>query len=69
MRYVKIFLLHFQDALHSRARSLVWFPVAFIGPLLLLLFWQGAISEHGEESSFSGCSGFTVFIDGCGIRE
>ena len=48
MRYVRIFLLHFQDAFQSRGRSLVWFIVAILNPLLLILFWQGAIREHGE---------------------
>lgn len=48
MRYVRIFLLHFQDAFQNRGRSLVWFIVAMLNPLLLILFWQGAIREHGE---------------------
>lgn len=48
MRYLRIFLLHFQDVLHSRARALVWFLVAFVSPLLLLIFWQGSVYEHGE---------------------
>lgn len=48
MRYVRIFLLHFQDAFASRGRSFVWFIVSILNPLLLILFWQGAIREHGE---------------------
>lgn len=48
MRYGKIFLLHFQDVFHSRGRSFVWFLVSLTNPLLLLLFWWGAIREHGE---------------------
>lgn len=48
MRYVRIFLLHFQDTFQNRGRSLVWFLVSVLNPLLLILFWQGAIREHGE---------------------
>ena len=48
MRYGKIFLLHFQDAFHSRGRSFVYFLLSLTSPMLLLLFWQGAIREHGE---------------------
>ena len=42
MRYVRIFLLHFQDLLVNRARSFVWFLLAFLNPLLIFLFWYGA---------------------------
>ena len=48
MRYFRIFFLHFQDVFHNRGRAFVWFLVSFITPLLLLMFWQGAIREHGE---------------------
>lgn len=44
-RLARIFLLHFQHALNYRARSFVWFLIAFINPLMLLLFWQGVLSD------------------------
>lgn len=48
MRYLKIFLLHFQDVFHSRGRSFVWFLVSFINASIYLLFWRGAIAEKGS---------------------
>jgi len=43
MRHVRVFLLYFQDALESRSRSLVWFLITLINPLIYLLFWRGAL--------------------------
>ena len=48
MRYVRILLIHFEDAIAERARNLVWFLIALINPLMLLLFWRGAILEKPE---------------------
>lgn len=48
MRYVRIFLIHFEDAIVDRSRSFVWFLIALINPLMLLLFWRGAILEKPE---------------------
>lgn len=45
MKYVKIFLLHFQDALEDRSRSVVWFLISLINPLVYLLFWKGAVGS------------------------
>lgn len=42
MRYLKIFLLSFQDMLAERSRLLVWILVGAISPLILLLFWRGS---------------------------
>lgn len=42
MRYARVFLLHFQDALDDKARMFVWFLISLINPLILLLFWKGA---------------------------
>lgn len=42
MKYVKIFLLHFQEAIDERSRMLVWFLISLINPLVYLLFWRGA---------------------------
>lgn len=45
MRYVRIFLLHFQDAFEDRGRSFVWFLLSLFNPLLVLLFWRGAFQS------------------------
>lgn len=44
-RHLKIISLIFQHVLNYRARNLVWFIESMITPLILLLFWQGAVSE------------------------
>ncbi len=46
MRYVRIFLLYFQDAFASRSRSFVWFLITLVNPLIYLLFWKGALSKE-----------------------
>lgn len=43
-RHLRIFALYFQHAFQHRARNFVWFLIAFINPLVLLLFWQGILS-------------------------
>lgn len=45
MRYVNIFLLHFQYVFEQRGRSFVWFLTSTFNPLLLILFWRGAIQN------------------------
>ncbi len=47
-RYLNIFLLHFANLLEYRSRSFVWFLLAFFNPLLLFIFWYGALK--GENS-------------------
>ncbi len=42
MRYVRIFLLHFQDAVDAKSRMLAWFLISLINPLIYLSFWWGA---------------------------
>lgn len=46
-RYFNIFLLEFQVAFAIKSLSLVWFLSALFGPLLMLLFWNGATASHG----------------------
>jgi len=41
-------LIHFEDAIAERAQSFVWFLIALINPLMLLLFWRGAILEKPD---------------------
>lgn len=47
MKFVRMFLLHWQDVLESRSRSFVWFLISFINPVILLLYWRGAIMGSG----------------------
>jgi ABC-2 type transport system permease protein len=42
MKYVRIFLLHFQRVFEQRSRSFVFFIGTILNPLLLILFWSGA---------------------------
>lgn len=54
MRYVRIFLLHFEQAFEYRSRNFVWFLVELLNPLLYLLFWKGAYaSGHVGSVTFS----------------
>ncbi len=42
MRYARIFSIYFQDALQYRSTSFIWFILALLNPLMVLLFWRGA---------------------------
>ena len=42
MRYGRIFLLQCQNVLQERGRAFVWFLMAAVSPLILILFWKGA---------------------------
>lgn len=48
MRYVRIFLLHFQYISELRARSLVWFLLPIIDTAVLIIFWSAALSENKQ---------------------
>lgn len=48
MRYVRIFLIHFQEAFYERGRSFVWFLVPLVNALLILAFWIGALKDKGS---------------------
>lgn len=54
MRYVKIFLLTFQQVFEQRGRSFVWFLISLWGPLVTLLFWRGA--TNGGKTLINGWS-------------
>ncbi|HWY79649.1 MAG TPA: ABC-2 family transporter protein [Candidatus Sulfotelmatobacter sp.] len=51
MRYLRIFLLQFQEVLEDRSRITVWFLLAAVTPLILLLFWRGASHINGWTSA------------------
>ncbi len=53
MRYLRLFLLHFEFLAEHRSRSLVWLLISLLNPLLLLLFWQGAARSGNNLSSWS----------------
>ncbi len=46
MRYLRIFALHFQEAFALRSRSIVWFFIALLNPLVYFLFWRGAYAGN-----------------------
>src|SRR3989338_5799251 len=46
MEHLKIILLQFEHIIEHRARSFVWFLLALINPLILILFWRGASQEN-----------------------
>lgn len=53
MRYFRIFLIYFQDSFESRSKSFVWFLISLLNPLIILLFWYGAIAQNGEMMNIS----------------
>ncbi len=53
MKYVRIFLLYFQQAFVYRGRSVVWFFISLFNPLILLLFWYAALTSGTTTVSWS----------------
>lgn len=51
MRYLRIFLLQFQEVIEDKSRIIVWFLLATIAPLILILFWRGATQINGWTSA------------------
>ncbi len=63
MKYVNIFLLHFQRVFEHRARSFVWFLVPLFDVGLLILFWSGALKENTIANvSFSSIGTYYLFL-------
>ena len=60
-KIVTIFSLNLHDALDSRGRSFVWFLLAVINPLTLLIFWQGAFAEQSISLSGWNSSSITSY--------
>lgn len=48
MRFLRIFLLHFQHVINFRSRIFVWFLTSFLNPLSLLIFWVALFKEKGD---------------------
>lgn len=61
MRYLKLFSIYFQDAFAQRARSLVWFLISLIGPIIMIIFWRGASYQH-TSWSFSTISTYYFLL-------
>ena len=51
MRYLRFFLLQFQEVIEDKSRIIVWFLLATIAPLILILFWRGASLSNGWTSA------------------
>ncbi len=51
MRYVRIFLLHFEEAFEYRSMSVVYFLIGLFNTVLYLLFWRAALGSQGASSS------------------
>lgn len=58
MKYFRIFLLHLNDALTDRMRSLVWLLLPLINGGFFMLFWYGAF--QGGQHSISGWDQNTI---------
>jgi ABC-2 type transport system permease protein len=50
-RYARIFKLYFQDVIQNKGRAFIYFLMTLLNPLLLLLFWNGAISQDKSIAS------------------
>lgn len=46
MRIIRIIFLYTQHTLEGRARSFIWFLMSLFNPLILLLFWRGAVASN-----------------------
>ena len=46
MRFVRIFLLFFQHVTNFRSRNFVWFLIALLNPLFVLIFWIAVIRDN-----------------------
>ncbi len=51
MRFFRIFLLHFQNVFEYRSRAFIWLIISLVGPLTMILFWNGA-SQTNSSSEF-----------------
>lgn len=61
LRYVRIFLINFQQVLEERLRVFVWFLLSLFSPLLLILFWKGA-KTASDTMSFSTISAYYLLL-------
>jgi len=64
MRYLKIFLLHFEHVFENRAQSLVWFSMSLSNPILQILFWRGTQGIGGW--SYTALTSYYLLIAAAG---
>lgn len=50
MRLLRIFAINFQDVLMSRMEEFIYVLIAVFNPMLLLIFWYGALSQKSVSS-------------------
>lgn len=50
-KFINIFLLHFQEVIQNKGRAFIYFLMILLNPLILILFWNGAISEDTNIAS------------------
>lgn len=48
MRFVRLLGLYLQNVLEYRSRNFVYFIIAFLNPIMMLLFWTSAINKGGK---------------------
>lgn len=61
MRYIRILLIHLQRVLAQRMRSFVWFIMTVINPVVLILFWHGALKQTGGSVGAWNEADFTTY--------
>ena len=47
MRYLNILLILMQKVIEQRMKALIWFLMTLLNPVVLILFWQGALKSTG----------------------
>src|SRR3989344_1716062 len=48
IRSIKIISLNINRAIESRSRSIVWFTMSLINPLLMIIFWTAASASNNN---------------------
>lgn len=61
MKYLKIFLLYFQHVTNFRSRIFIWFLIAFLNPLFVLIFWIAVIKANGNVLGSWNLSSITTY--------
>lgn len=61
MRYVRIFLLYFEQVLEHRSRVLVWFLIGLVNSLLYFIFWHGVTGDASVASEPISLSSITTY--------
>ena len=62
MRDFRILALHMEHILEHRSRSLVWFLSSVFNPLLMLLFWRGALQGNSHGVTLSSITSYYFLL-------